>query len=126
GEDVRELANRVAFGLKDSDAHYQALREILLDMRFLPGGRIQVATGATRATTPYNCFVSGTIEDSFVDGMGCIMDRQKEAVTTLRMGGGIGYDFSTLRPKGDLIRKLDSHTDGPAAFMHGFDAYGSC
>lgn len=123
GEDFREAMNRIAFGLRDSDDHYQQLRSILMDMRFLPGGRIQNAIGAARATTPYNCFVSGTIADSLVTGPGCIMDRQKEAVATLRMGGGIGYDFSTLRPKGDKIRHLGSSTDGPIAFMHGFDVY---
>jgi ribonucleoside-diphosphate reductase alpha chain len=123
GEDFREAMNRIAFGLRDNDEHYHAFRKILLDMRFMPGGRIQNAIGASRATTPFNCFVSGTIEDSLVTGAGCIMDRQKEAVATLRMGGGIGYDFSTLRPKGDKICHLGSVTDGPIAFMHGFDAY---
>ena len=121
-EDFRESQNRLAFGLKDNDAHYHALREILMNMRFSPAGRVQNAIGALRETTPYNCFVSGTIEDSFVHGAGSIMDRAKESATTMRMGGGIGYDFSPLRPKGALIRKLQSHSSGPLAFMDIFNA----
>lgn len=65
-----------------------------------------------------NCFVSGTIEDSFDS----IMDKAKEAGTTMRLGGGIGYDFSTLRPKGALITTLDSRSSGPLSFMGVFDA----
>lgn len=64
-----------------------------------------------------NCFVSGTIEDSFVEGAGSIMERAKEAAATMRMGGGIGYDFSTLRPKNDPIRKIDGRSSGPVGFM---------
>lgn len=122
GEDFREAMNRVAFGLKDSDRHYHELRQILLHQRFCPGGRIQGAIGSRRATTSYNCFVSGTIADSFVDGPGSIMSRAHEAAATMRMGGGIGYNFSTLRPRGDLITKLQSQSSGPISFMHIFDA----
>lgn len=126
GEDFREGVNRVANALKDSDAHYHALRDILGDMRFMPGGRIQSAVGSLRATTAYNCYVSGTIEDSFVHGDGNIMQRATEAAATMRMGGGIGYDFSTLRPRGSTIRKLQSHSTGPVSFMGIFDAVCKC
>lgn len=126
GESFREAMNRVAAALQDNDEHYHELRDVLLDMRFLPGGRIQAAMGSGKEVTAYNCFVSGTIEDSFVQGDGCIMDRAKEAATTLRLGGGIGYDFSTLRPRGDLIRKLRSQSTGPLSFMHVFDAICKC
>ena len=122
GEDFREAMNRVAFGLKDSDRHYHELRQILLYQRFCPGGRIQSAIGSSRSTTAYNCFVSGTIADSFVEGNGSIMSRAHEAAATMRMGGGIGYNFSTLRPRGDLITKLQSQSSGPVSFMHIFDA----
>jgi ribonucleoside-diphosphate reductase alpha chain len=122
GEDFREAMNRVAFGLKDSDSHYHELRQILLHQRFCPGGRVQSAIGSSKATTGYNCFVSGTISDSFVDGQGSIMTRAHEAAATMRMGGGIGYDFSTLRPRGALITKLQSQSSGPISFMHIFDA----
>lgn len=126
GEDFREQNNRVAAALKDDDAHYHAFREITGDQRFMPGGRIQGAMGSARATTPYNCYVSGTIEDSFVHGEGNIMQRATEAAATMRMGGGIGYDFSTLRPRGASIRKLQSFSSGPISFMAIFDAVCKC
>lgn len=126
GEGFREAMNRVANGLKDDDAHFHALRDVLLDMRFMPAGRIQSAIGSGKNTTPYNCYVSGTIADSYVDGEGSIMERATQAAATMRMGGGIGYDFSTLRPKGDLIVKLQSRSSGPISFMEIFDAVCRC
>lgn len=122
GEDFRESMNRVAFGLKDSDQHYHQFREIILDQRFLPGGRIQSAIGSSKHVTSHNCYVSGTIADSYVEGPGSIMARAHEAAATMRMGGGIGYDFSTLRPRGELVAKLQSQSSGPVSFMHIFDA----
>ena len=126
GESFREAMNRIAAALKDDDQHFADFRDALLGMRFLPAGRIQSAMGSTRQVTPYNCYVSGTINDSFVDGEGSIMVRAAEAAATMRMGGGIGYDFSTLRPRGDLIRKLQSHSSGPISFIHIFDAICKC
>jgi len=118
GESFYEARTRIADALKDNDAHFRAFREILLDQRFIPGGRIQAAMGAPRIVTPYNCFVSRTIDDS-MDG---IMLAATEAARTMRMGGGIGYDFSTLRPRGELIKTLDSRSSGPVSFMSIFDA----
>ncbi len=92
----------------------------------MPGGRIQASVGATKRVTPYNCFVSGTIEDSFVEGEGSIMARATQAAATMRMGGGIGYDFSTLRPSGDIIRKLGSRSSGPLSFMEIYDSICRC
>lgn len=126
GESFREAMNRIASALKDNDAHWRTLRDILLDMRFLPGGRIQSAIGATRSVTAYNCFVSGAIDDSFVEGSASIMDRAKEAAATMRMGGGIGYDFSGLRPRGSLVRKLQAQSSGPVSFMEIYDAVCRC
>lgn len=126
GESFRDAINRVASALSDGPEHYRALRPILMDMRFMPAGRVQAAIGTGKNTTPYNCYVSGTIADSYVDGEGSIMDRAKEAASTMRMGGGIGYDFSTLRPRGDLIMKLQSHSSGPISFMEIFDAVCRC
>jgi len=117
-ETFYEAMCRLAGELKDSEEHRQALKDILLNMRFMPGGRVQSAIGAPRKTTPYNCFVSMTIEDS-VNG---ICDAHKESMNTMRMGGGIGYDFSTLRPKGDHIKSLGSPSSGPVSFMQIFDA----
>lgn len=123
-EDFEEYANRVAFGLADDGRHYHALRDVLLPQRFCPGGRIQGAIGATRQTTSFNCYVSGTIADSLVDDDGCIMDRLKEAAATSKLGGGIGYDFSTLRPRGDRITKIESDATGPVSFMEYFNTVG--
>lgn len=121
-ENFRESVNRVCNVLKDDDEHFAKIRDITLDMRFLFAGRIQAAIGAPKVVTPYNCYVSGTIADSFVDGDGSIMQRATEAAQTMRMGGGIGYDFSTLRPNGDIIRGVMSRTSGPMAFLPVFDA----
>jgi len=126
GEDFREANNRVASALKDSDEHYHQFRDITGHQRFMAAGRVQSAMGSSRATTPYNCYVSGTIEDSFVHGEGNIMQRATEAAATMRMGGGIGYDFSTLRPRGDIIRKLQSHSSGPISFMAIFNEVCKC
>jgi ribonucleoside-diphosphate reductase alpha chain len=108
--------------LADTNQHFSALREILLDQRFLGAGRVQAAIGSPRKVTPYNCFVSGTIPDS----MSGIMERASQAAQTMRMGGGIGYDFSTLRPRGDRIRSLDSRSSGPVSFMGIFNAVCLC
>lgn len=121
GETFRDAMGRVASALKDSDAHYHEFRDILLNMRFMPAGRIQAAMGSPKAVTPYNCYVSGAIPDSFVDRNNehnsSIMHRAEQAAATMRMGGGIGYDFSTLRPAGALIQKLQSKSSGPLGFM---------
>lgn len=124
GENFREAMQRVAASLADDDDHYYAFRDILLEMRFMPGGRIQAAMGSTKVVTPYNCFVSGTIEDSYTRGHGSIMERAKDAADTMRLGGGIGYDFSTIRPRGELIKTLDSQASGPVSFMPVYDAVG--
>ena len=121
-ETFKEAMTRVANHLKDDEDHFNAFRTILYDQRFLPAGRVQAAVGAPRATTPYNCFVMGTIPDS-MDG---IMRVASEAAETMRLGGGVGYDFSTLRPRGTLIRSLDSKSSGPLAFMDVFDALCKC
>lgn len=118
GESFKDAMVRVADALKDSEDHFFKLKEILLNQRFLPAGRVQAAMGAPREVTAYNCFVSQTIPDS-MDG---IMEAAKQAAETMRLGGGIGYDFSTLRPVGDHIRSLDSRSSGPVSFMGIFDA----
>jgi ribonucleoside-diphosphate reductase alpha chain len=118
GESFEQAMYRIANTLKDGDDHYNELKDILLDMRFLPGGRVQSAIGSPRLVTAYNCFVSGVIEDD----SGSIMQRATEAFATMRRGGGIGYDFSRLRPRGDRIKSLDSRASGPISFMGIFDA----
>lgn len=118
GESFKDYASRVANVLSDSEEHFRHLQEMFGEQRALPAGRIQAAVGAVRQTTAFNCFVSGEIEDS----MSSIMGLAGEAAETMRLGGGIGYDFSNLRPKGDHIKSLDSTSSGPLSFMKVYDA----
>jgi len=117
-ETFNEKVSRIARTLADDDQHKSSLKDILGNMRFLPAGRVQSAIGSSRITTAYNCFVSGTIEDS----MNTIMEKASEAAETMRRGGGIGYDFSKIRPRGDKIKSLDSQASGPVSFMGIFDS----
>ncbi|WP_420343113.1 adenosylcobalamin-dependent ribonucleoside-diphosphate reductase [Paenirhodobacter sp.] len=90
----------------------------LEDFRFLPAGRILAGAGTGRAVTLFNCFVMGTIPDS----MEGIFQALKEAALTMQQGGGIGYDFSTIRPKGALVSSLGADASGPLSFMDVWDA----
>lgn len=117
-ETFDDKIKRIAKTLCDNEEHRYSLEDILGNMRFLPAGRVQSAIGSRRITTAYNCFVSGEIEDS----MASIMDRAAEAAETMRRGGGIGYDFSKIRPRGARIKSLDSQSSGPISFMGIFDA----
>ena len=118
GEDFYSKVVRIAGALKDDPLHFETFKDVLRHMRFLPAGRVQNAMGATRQTTAFNCFVSGIIEDS----MDSIMHRATQAAETMRRGGGIGYDFSRLRPRGDRIKSLDSKASGAVSFMQIYDA----
>ena len=117
-ESFMESQDRIAAALSDNEDHRAKLKNILHNMRFMGAGRIQSAIGSTRSVTAFNCFVSGTIEDS----MESIMLKLAEAAETMRQGGGVGFDFSGLRPKLDRIVSLDSSASGPVSFMDIFDA----
>ena len=117
-ESFDQKIKRIARALSDGIEHQYELESILGNMRFLPAGRVQSAIGSNRITTAYNCFVSGVIEDN----MNSIMEKASEAAETMRRGGGIGYDFSRIRPRGDKIKSLDSQASGPVSFMGIFDA----
>lgn len=117
-ETFEEAAERNAAAMSDDNEHRKILKQIFLSQRFMPAGRVQSAMGSPRDVTAYNCFVSGIIEDS----MDSIMDMAKEAAETMRRGGGIGYDFSRIRPAGDRIVSLDSTASGPVSFMRIFDS----
>ncbi|MEM8698429.1 MAG: adenosylcobalamin-dependent ribonucleoside-diphosphate reductase [Pseudomonadota bacterium] len=86
--------------------------------RFLPAGRIVAGAGTGRAVTLFNCFVMGTIADS----MEGIFQGLKEAALTMQQGGGIGYDFSTIRPKGAMVHGVAADASGPLSFMDVWDA----
>jgi len=118
GETFDGKVKRIAKALSDGIEHQYKLEDILGNMRFLPAGRVQNAMGSPRITTAYNCFVSGIIDDS----MDSIMLRATQAAETMRRGGGIGYDFSRIRPRGDLIKSLESQSSGPVSFMGIYDA----
>ena len=92
--------------------------EALEDFKFLPAGRITAGAGTARRVTLFNCFVMGTVPDS----MGGIFDMLKEAALTMQQGGGIGYDFSTIRPKGADVLGVSADTSGPLSFMDVWDA----
>lgn len=117
-ESFEECMVRVATALADDSAHKKAFLNILLSQRFLPGGRIQAAGGSHKAVTYFNCFMAGIIDDS----MEGIMKAATDAALTMRQGGGIGYNFGTIRPKGTTIKSLDSQASGPVSFMGIFDA----
>ncbi len=91
---------------------------ILEGFRFLPGGRILAGAGTGRQVTLFNCFVMGRIEDS-MDG---IFDALKEGALTMQQGGGVGYDFSTLRPRGTRAHKAGTTASGPVSFMRIWDS----
>ena len=86
--------------------------------KFLPAGRITAGAGTGRSVTLFNCFVMGTIPDD----MGGIFDALKEAALTMQQGGGIGYDFSTIRPKGAEVKGVAADASGPLSFMDVWDA----
>ncbi len=96
------------------DKFYAALE----DFKYLPAGRITAGAGTDRSVTLFNCFVMGTIPDD----MGGIFDMLKEAALTMQQGGGIGYDFSTIRPKGAEVRGVAADASGPLSFMDVWDA----
>jgi ribonucleoside-diphosphate reductase alpha chain len=88
------------------------------DFRFLPAGRVVAGAGAGREVTLFNCFVMGTIPDD----MGGIFAHLREAALTMQQGGGIGYDFSTLRPRGAYVKGVGADASGPLSFMDVWDA----
>lgn len=92
--------------------------EILRAFKFLPGGRIQAGAGTQRNVTLFNCFVMGTIEDS----MEGIFRALHEGAITMQQGGGVGYDFSTLRPRGTSAKGVGAIASGPVSFMAVWDA----
>src|SRR5262245_19325954 len=96
----------------------EAFAGALADFAFLPAGRILAGAGAGRSVTLFNCFVMGRIEDD----LSSIFTNVKEAALTMQQGGGIGHDFSTLRPKGAPVRSIGADASGPVSFMDGWDA----
>lgn len=114
----RRIAGALAVVEKDADHWENEFYSALEDFKFLPAGRITAGAGTARKVTLFNCFVMGTIPDS----MGGIFDMLKEAALTMQQGGGIGYDFSTIRPKGALVTGVAADASGPLSFMDVWDS----
>jgi ribonucleoside-diphosphate reductase alpha chain len=114
----RRIARALASVEKDAPKWEDKFYSALEDFKFLPAGRITAGAGTARKVTLFNCFVMGTIPDS----MGGIFEMLKEAALTMQQGGGIGYDFSTVRPKGALVKGVAADASGPLSFMDVWDA----
>ncbi|MDC0136409.1 adenosylcobalamin-dependent ribonucleoside-diphosphate reductase [Sulfitobacter sp.] len=114
----RRIAHDLAQVEDDKDGWEETFFEALEDFKYLPAGRITAGAGTARSVTLFNCFVMGTVPDS----MGGIFDMLKEAALTMQQGGGIGYDFSTIRPKGADVLGVSADASGPLSFMDVWDA----
>ena len=118
-EDSWRRVARALAGPEADPAHWEEVFYAALeDFKFLPAGRITAGAGTERDVTLFNCFVMGTIPDS----MGGIFDMLKEAALTMQQGGGIGYDFSTIRPRGAEVKGVGADASGPLSFMDVWDA----
>lgn len=111
--------DRVASAIFADDGYHRELcYELLCANLWLPGGRIIAGAGTGKRVTFNNCYVNGTIDDS----MEGIMHAHATAAFTLQQGGGIGTDFSTIRPEGALLTRTHTKASGPIPFMHMWDS----
>lgn len=123
-QDMAQSWARVALALAQAEKPDQRMTRAqefgaaLAGHKFLPAGRILAGAGTGRTVTLFNCFVMGTIKDS-MDG---IFSALREAALTLQQGGGIGYDFSTIRPKGVAVKGVGADASGPVSFMEVWDS----
>lgn len=119
-----ETADRVAKAIAEAEApelreNWQAkFRDAVAEMRFIPAGRVLAGAGTDRSVTLFNCFVMGTIPDS-LDG---IFEHLRQAALTMQQGGGVGMDFSTIRPAGSPVRGVGAEASGPLTFMDCWDS----
>ena len=114
----RRIARALAEVEKEPAVWEERFYGALAGFKFLPAGRITAGAGTGRNVTLFNCFVMGTVPDS----MGGIFDGLKEAALTMQQGGGIGYDFSTIRPRGAEVKGVAADASGPLSFMDVWDA----
>jgi ribonucleoside-diphosphate reductase alpha chain len=114
----RRVATALAAPERDAAAWTERFYEAMTDFKFLPAGRIVAGAGSARSVTLFNCFVMGAIPDD----MGGIFAHLREAALTMQQGGGIGYDFSTLRPRGAPVKGVGADASGPLSFMDVWDA----
>lgn len=114
----RRIARALAVLEAEPEVWEDRFFHALEDFKFLPAGRITAGAGTARKVTLFNCFVMGTVPDD----MGGIFDNLREAALTMQQGGGIGYDFSTIRPKGAEVKGVSADASGPLSFMDVWDA----
>jgi ribonucleoside-diphosphate reductase alpha chain len=114
----RRIARALAEVETDKALWEDKFYKALAGFKYLPAGRITAGAGTARNVTLFNCFVMGTIADT----MGAIFDGLKEAALTMQQGGGIGYDFSTIRPRGAEVKGVAADASGPLSFMDVWDA----
>lgn len=121
-DSVEDTWRRVAWALsepeKDREFWADKFYSVLREFSFIPAGRINAGAGTDRNVTLFNCFVMGTVPDS----LSGICDMLKEAAMTMQAGGGIGYDFSTIRPAGAPVMGVAAHASGPLTFMDVWDS----
>lgn len=121
---VEATWRRVATALAEAepperrDAEAARFYAALEGHRFLPAGRILAGAGSGRAVTLFNCFVMGVIPDD----LGGIFAHVREAALTLQQGGGVGMDFSSIRPAGAPVSGVAADASGPLSFMDVWDA----
>jgi ribonucleoside-diphosphate reductase alpha chain len=115
---ARAAAAREKGGKRAREKWARRFYDTIADFGFLPAGRILSGAGTERSVTLFNCFVLGDIDDS-LDG---IFSGVKDAALTMQQGGGIGHDFSTLRPRGAPVASIGADASGPVSFMDVWDA----
>ena len=112
------VARALAAPERDPELWAGRFHEALQDFKFLPAGRVIAGAGTGRSVTLFNCFVMGPIGDD----MSSIFENVREAALTMQQGGGIGHDFSTLRPMGAPVRGVGADASGPLSFMDVWDS----
>ncbi len=116
---LMRVANACAVNEKDPKKWEKKFADVLCNMEFIPGGRIIANAGTAREeVTMFNCYVMNKIPDS-IDG---IFDTVKDSALTQKQGGGVGFDFSTIRPEGSHIRGCEAESSGPISFMQVLDS----
>ncbi|NMG02649.1 adenosylcobalamin-dependent ribonucleoside-diphosphate reductase [Azoarcus taiwanensis] len=127
-QSILEVRSRVARALaavesEDRRGHWEARFLEAQQMGFVPAGRINSAAGTKLQATLINCFVQpvGDSVTESIDGRPGIYTALAQAAETMRRGGGVGYDFSSIRPKGALVKGTQSNASGPVSYMRVFD-----